>query len=390
MRLSQSKRWEIKLNIGFIEDTPLHGGTQIWVTEALIAFLELGHDVTLLAPVGSWMVDQCTDSGAQIFTYDWEEVVQQDEQHIQIWTRALGQCDVAVCTVHPPRHGFHCSVFAARCIAAGGLQTHLIPKTGTIVPAYERRFYRPDEAINSSVIAIADFTRQYLIKTYEIPAESIALIYQGVDVKRFRSTAEGDKAAAERYLLPENATPVLGSVGSFEHRKGHPVLFEALRQLAVGPLPDIHLMLVGDGPDEASLRKLAGDLGLNDHITFFPFTPEPANVFERLDITVLPSLYKEGLPNVLQESMAMNVPVISSRLGGVPEVVIDGQTGFMVDPGNSEQLARAILDLWTDQDAYRKMCLQARDLIVERFNKENQFEQFLKHFLNISGEAHDN
>lgn len=377
------------MNIGFIEDTPLHGGTQIWVTEALHAFLDRGQDVTLLAPEGSWLVKQCADSGARIFTYDWDEVVHQRDEDIQIWTEALRQCDVAVCTVHPPRANFHCSVFAARCIAAAGLQTHLIPKTGTIVPSYERRFYCPNEAINSSVIAIADFTRQYLIETYEIPAESIALIYQGVDIQRFRSTAEGKKAAEQRYVLPDNANPVLGSVGSFEHRKGHPVLFEALRGLADGPLPNIHLMLVGDGPDEASLNDLAGELGLKDHISFFPFTSEPSYVFERLDITVLPSLYKEGLPNVLQESMAMNVPVISSRLGGVSEVVLDGQTGTMVEPGKSEQLANAILDLWTDQKAYRKMCVQARSRIVERFNKKNQFGKFLEHFRSIIGEQHD-
>ena len=258
------------MNIGFIEDTPLHGGTQIWVTEALRAFLAQGQEVTLLAPEGSWIVNQCADSGARIFTYDWDEVIQEGEEHVQIWTEALRQCDVAVCTVHPPREGFHCSVFAARCIAAAGLQTHLIPKTGTIVPEYERRFYRPDEAINSSVIAIADFTRQYLIESYEIPEEVIALIYQGVDTQRFRSTAGGKKEARKRYVLPENAAPVLGSVGSFEHRKGHPVLFEAVRQLRAGSLPDIHLMLVGDGPDETLLRNLAEELGLGNHVSFFP------------------------------------------------------------------------------------------------------------------------
>jgi glycosyltransferase involved in cell wall biosynthesis len=297
---------------------------------------------------------------------------------------------VAVCTVHPPREGFHCSVFAARCIAAAGLQTHLIPKTGTIVPEYERRFYRPDETINTSVIAIADFTRQYLIETYEIPEEDTTLIYQGVDPQRFRSTAEGKKEARQRYRLPENAAPVLGSVGSFEHRKGHPVLFEALKQLATGPLPHIQLLLVGDGPDDTLLRNLVAELGLGDHVSFFPFTSEPRYVFERVDITILPSLYKEGLPNVLQESMSINVPVVSSNIGGVPEVVFAGQTGCMVEPGNSVQLAEAILNLWTDREAYRKMCLQSREVIVERFNKENQFGQFLEYFRSIRGQHHGN
>ena len=374
------------MNIGFIEDTPLHGGTQLWVVEAIRAFLARGQEVTLLAPQGSWIVEQCADSGARIFTYDWDEVVQKGDEQVQIWTEALRQCDVAVCTVHPPREGFHCAVFAARCIKEAGLQTFLLPKTGTIVPEYERRFYRPDETINSAVIAIADFTRQYLIESYGIGEEFVTLIYQGVDTQRFRSTADGKKEARKRYALPENAAPVLTSVGSFEHRKGHPLLFEALGQLASGPLPDIHLILVGDGPDEALLRNLADEWGLGNNVSFFPFTSEPDYVFERANITVLPSLYKEGLPNVLQESMAMNVPVISSNIGGVPEVVYDGQTGYMFEPGNCEQLAEAILSLWTDQEAYRKMCMQTREVITERFNKENQFDQFLKYFRNITGE----
>jgi glycosyltransferase involved in cell wall biosynthesis len=378
------------MNIGFIEDTPLHGGTQLWVAEANRAFLARGQEVTLLAPEGSWMVEQCADSGAQIFTYDWDEVVQEGDKQVQIWTEALRQCDVAVCTVHPPREGFHCAVFAAQCIKEAGLQTFLLPKTGTIVPEYERRFYRPDETINSEVIAIADFTRQYLIESYGIREELVTLVYQGVDTQRFRSTADGKKEARKRYLLPQNGAPVLASVGSFEHRKGHPLLFEALEQLASGPLPDIHLMLVGDGPDEALLKNLAEELGLGNHVSFFPFTSKPDTVFERADITVLPSLYKEGLPNVLQESMAMNVPVIASRIGGVPEVVFDGQTGCMFEPGNSLQLAKAILKLWTDQEAYRRMCLQSREVITERFNKEVQFDVFLEHFQSITGEQNGN
>jgi len=378
------------VHIGFIEDTPLHGGTQIWVSEALHVFLAQGQEVTLLAPEGSWVVNQCTDSGARIFTYDWDEVVQERDEHVQTWTEALRRCDVAVCTVHPPRAGFHCSVFAASCIAAAGLQTHLIPKTGTIVPEYDRHFYHPAETINSSVIAIADFTRRYLIETYRIPEESIALIYQGVDTQRFRSTAAGKEEARKRYRLPESATPVLGSVGSFEHRKGHPVLFEALRELKDRSLPNIHLMLVGDGPDETLLRNLADDLGLGNHISFFPFTSEPNYVFERVNMTVLPSLYKEGLPNVLQESMAMNVPVISSRVGGVSEIVFDGQTGYMVEPGTGDRLAEAILKLWTDQESYLRMCVRAREVIKERFSKQDQFERFLEHFHSVTGEHHDN
>jgi glycosyltransferase involved in cell wall biosynthesis len=368
------------VRICFIEDTYLHGGSQIWVSEATEAFIARGEEVTVLSPHNSWVAGRCERVGASIVGYDWDEVVKEGTGNQEIWTEALRDCDVAVCTVHPPREGFHCSVFAAHCIKGGGLQTHLIPKTGTIVPDYLREFYLPDESIRSSVIAIADFTRQYLIDTYKIPAEKVTLIYQGTDVRRFRSTEEGEEEALNRYPLPGKASPILASVGSFEHRKGHPVLFEALSRLASGPLPEVHLMMVGDGPDEQMLKAKIKEMGLEKHVSFFPFTTEPQYVFERIDITVLPSLYKEGLPNVLLESMSMDVPVVSTNLGGVPEVVVDGETGYMVEPGDSQQLAEAIHKLWGDQVAYQRMKVKVRELMTGNFDKETQFDRFLEHF----------
>lgn len=372
------------MHICFIEDTHLHGGTQIWVTEANRAFLTRGKSVTLLAPQGSWVVDQCAQTSARIVTYDWDEAVFEGEQATDAWTTALHPCDVAVCTVHPPRKGFHCSVFAAKCIKQARLKTHLIPKTGTIVPEYRREFYLPDESIESSVIAIADFTRRYLIDTYKIPEKKTTLIYQGTDVRRFTSSEAGRAKALKTYPLPENAEPILGSVGSFEHRKGHPVLFNALQKLVSGSLPNAHLMLVGDGPDEDMLKAKVIEMGLERHVTFVPFTRHPGLIFERIDITVLSSLYKEGLPNVLLESMSMGVPVVSTNLGGVPEVVIDGETGYMVAPGDSDPLAEAINKLWVDQAAFKRIGENARALMTERFDKEIQFDRFLDYFRKLN------
>jgi glycosyltransferase involved in cell wall biosynthesis len=371
------------MHIGFIEDTHLHGGTQIWVAEAVHTFIEKKQAVSLLAPGGSWIVEQCRHSGASITTYDWDEVIQEDTRNQEIWTTALSKCDVAICTVHPPRDGFHCAVFAAHCIQEGGLETHLIPKTGTIVPEYLREFYLPDETIHSSVIAITDFTRRYLIEAYNIPAERVALIYQGTDTERFRHLDSAWKEARNRYPLPRNASPILGSIGSFEPRKGHPVLFEALKELVKNALPNVHLMMVGDGPDEITLKEKVKALGLERNVSFFPFTDEPNYVFERLDITVLPSLNKEGLPNVLLESMSMGAPVVSSDIGGVSEIVIDGETGYMVEPGNKSALADAIKKVWANQTNYQEMRVKARKLIVEQFDKVTQFERFISHFYTL-------
>jgi glycosyltransferase involved in cell wall biosynthesis len=368
------------MRIGFIEDTHLHGGTQIWVAEAVQAFIKSKQEVSLLVPEGSWIAEQCRDTGAIVTTYDWDQVVHEGQHTQDIWTNALGDCDVAVCTVHPPREGFHCSVFAARCIKGAGLETHLIPKTGTIVPDYLREFYLPDETIHSSIIAITEFTKRFLIETYKIPAEKVALIYQGTDIERFRHSDSGRRQARDRYPLPPSASPILGSIGSFEPRKGHPVLFEALKELVATSLPNAHLMMVGDGPDETMLKERVKTLGLERSVSFFPFTDEPNYIFERLDMTVLPSLEKEGLPNVLLESMSMGVPVVSSNIGGVAEIVIDGETGYLVEPGNKSVLADAIGKVWANQDDYQEMKSNARNLIVNQFDKVTQFDRFISHF----------
>ena len=371
------------MRIGFIEDTHLRGGTQIWVTEANRFFLERGQETVILAPEGSFVAEECHKDGASAFTYDYETVVAMDAANQEIWTEALQACDVAICTVHPPRDSFHCSVFAGKCIKEAKLDTILIPKTGTIVPEYKREFYMPEESIRSTVITITDFTRQYLIDTYKIPAKMIELIYQGTEVKRFSPTAENKVEAYKRYPLPENAAPVLGNVGMFEERKGQSVLLEAVSTLVNGPLPDLHLILVGEGPDEEMLKIKIQDMGLASNVTFFPFTREPMFIFERIDILVLSSLFKEGLPNVLLEAMSMETPVVSSKMAGVPEIVKDGETGYMVEPGNAAQLADAIQKLWSDQVAFQDISQNGRKLMETHFDKEIQFQQFLDYFFSL-------
>jgi glycosyltransferase involved in cell wall biosynthesis len=373
------------MNIGFIEDTQLRGGTQIWVVEANKFFLDRGEETMILAPEKSFVAGECKKAGAQAFTYDYKRVVSKNTENKKIWTEALQTCDVAVCTVHPPRDSFHCSVFAGACIKENNIDTILIPKTGTIVPEYKRPFYLPDESISSAVIAITDFTYKYLIDSYQIPADLAELIYQGTDVNRFTSNKERKRDSFDRYPLPEDASPVLGNVGMFEERKGQVVLLEAVSKLVNDPFPDLHLILVGEGPDEQMLKNKVREMGLDNHVTFFPFTREPMYIFERIDILVLSSLYKEGLPNVLLEAMSMNVPVISSKMAGVPEIIEDGETGYMVEPGNSGQLAEAISRLWSDRTVYNKISVNGRKLMEEKFDKEVQFAKFLGYFHRITG-----
>ncbi len=367
------------MHICLIEDTKLHGGTQIWVSEAMRVFMANGDDVTLLTAEDGFNAHDGATTDAHVVTYDYDEIANNPSRYKSAWTEALRPADVAVCTVHPPRDGFHCSRFAARCIADADLPVVLQPKTGTIVPDYERDFYAPNEDIRYQVIAITDFTRRYLVESYGIPDERVSLIYQGTDIATFTPDSDRAERARKIYPVPDNAFPVLGNVGSFEHRKGQSQLLEAIARIEQ-TLPTVHLVLVGDGPDEPMLRNKVDGLGIADNVTFFPFTREPVMVFEVLDALVLPSLYKEGLPNVLLEAMAMGLPVISSRLAGTPEVVHDGETGLLIEPGDVAGLGEAIGRLGSDPDSGRRMGEAGRRLMTEHFDKERQFQAFLDHF----------
>jgi glycosyltransferase involved in cell wall biosynthesis len=315
-------------------------------------------------------------------TYRFDEVKSEDEHHRNLWKKALTGTDIAVCTVHPPRNGFHCSLFAARCIEEAGIDTILMPKTGTIVPEYKREFYLPPREIKSHVISITGFTRRYLIDEYKIPDEDVSLIYQGTEVSRFTPDAGRKAEAIARYKLPEGAGPVLGNVGSFEHRKGQLVLLEAIANIRK-MLPSVHLMLVGDGPDREKILAKIEELDLLANVTVFPFTREPMHVFERIDILVLSSLYKEGLPNVILEAFSMELPVVASRMAGVPEVVIDGETGWMVEPGDAEALASVLVRLCANPAACRNMGLAGRRLVEEKMDKVHQFDAFLGKFKSL-------
>lgn len=175
--------------------------------------------------------------------------------------------------------------------------------------------------------------------------------------------------------LQPRSTPTgtwtLGMVALFRPRKGTEVLLEALSLLRKGGC-DVHLHAVGPFETEeyeSSIRELADQLGVADAITWTGFTSDVNAEFQQMDIMVLPSLFGEGLPMVIIESMAAGVPVVSTRVQGVPEVLQDG-TGLVANPNSAKDLASCIRKFisgevnWTDvrQAAWRRQA----DLFSDR------------------------
>jgi glycosyltransferase involved in cell wall biosynthesis len=175
-------------------------------------------------------------------------------------------------------------------------------------------------------------------------SDKILRIHNGVNLSRFhpRQPPPGLRPSLG---FPDNCR-IVGSIGRFVHFKGYRHLIDAA-SLVHKTLPDVHWLLVGDGELRGELEQQARQLSLRDRIHFTGWREDTPDLLSLLDLFVLPSL-AEHFGRVLIEAMAMAKPVIATRAGGVPEVVVHDETGWLVPPGESEPLASAVLSLLQD------------------------------------------
>jgi glycosyltransferase involved in cell wall biosynthesis len=170
------------------------------------------------------------------------------------------------------------------------------------------------------------------------------------------------------------------SVGRLSPEKGQAGLLQAFAKLRPRH-PELQLRLVGDGPDRASLETLVKELGLSDAVTFVGRLPEEETLAEiaRANLLVLPS-FMEGLPIVLMEAMAAGVPVIASRIAGIPELVEDDETGLLFTPSNWNELASRI-DLLLGDDVLRtRLAEKGKAKVASEFDTRKSAQELARLF----------
>lgn len=164
-----------------------------------------------------------------------------------------------------------------------------------------------------------------------------------------------------RKIRENGDSPAILYVGRLSHRKGLHVLVTAMRRV-VKEIPDARLLVVGDGHMKEFIKLLAKAFGLERNVSLMGFVPKKhlKIIYRASDVFVLPSLYGESFGIVILEAMASGVPVVATDTGGVREVVEDNRTGLLVERGNSEGLARAILKILNDSKLAGKLVRNAK------------------------------
>lgn len=219
------------------------------------------------------------------------------------------------------------------------------------------------------VLAVSEAVRQRFAEQAHIPLERIETIYNGIHVEHF---ATRNRRIAKRAELGWGADdPVIVMVAVLRRGKGHEVLFEAIPQIKAA-IPNAKIKLVGDGELAESLRQQAAPYG--DTVEFMGQRMDVPELLGASDILVLPS-WSEALPTVLIEAGAASLPCVATDVGGAGEIVQDGDTGYLVQPGDSAQLAAHLITLLQNQAQARAMGERARQRVLDTFSLTRQAEQ---------------
>ncbi len=194
------------------------------------------------------------------------------------------------------------------------------------------------------------------------------VIPSGVDTDVFRPRADF-RAVARARIGVDPAHPVIGTVGRLERRKGTDVLVAAAAELVKKGLPDLRVVVVGDGPLRDELPLLAARLGIADRVHMLGDRSDVPEMLAALDVFVLPSR-SEGMSNALLEAMASALPVVATAVGGNPEAVSAETTGMLIPPDDPTTMADAVLRLVTSPALASELGRAARRRVEERYGAQ--------------------
>jgi glycosyltransferase involved in cell wall biosynthesis len=216
------------------------------------------------------------------------------------------------------------------------------------------------------VIAVSHAVKAHLVAG-GMDAARIDVVYNGVDPSRYFLPCTREEAR-QRLGLSERA-PVVGVVAHLTAKKGHSVFLEAFAAVA-GRHPGATALFLGDGDERGALGAQAERLGVAERVLFAGFHPDVLPYYAAMDVVVLPSVEGEGLPRALLEGGLLRRASIGTRLSGVPEIVRDGESGFVVPVGDAPIMAERLETLLADAALRERMGAAAHDYISATFTVE--------------------
>jgi glycosyltransferase involved in cell wall biosynthesis len=254
-------------------------------------------------------------------------------------------------------------------------------------PAWKRFLLRTVERaldwFTDHYVAVSEDLRDQGVRAGIYHAKKVTVIPNGLQFDHLPSAFD---AAAKRtdLRIPADA-PVIGTVTRFEPQKANDVFLRAVEQV-LRRVPHVTTLIAGDGPQRVQLEALAAQLGIADRITFLGWRDDAVELLGTMEVFCMSSRW-EGCPMVLLEAMAMRCPVVATDIGGVREIVVSGETGWLVPPDDPAALADALVRLIASPAERQRMGQAGRRRVEQHFAADGMLDAYSRLYRELAQSA---
>jgi glycosyltransferase involved in cell wall biosynthesis len=328
--------------------------------------MERGHHVVIVCPPGSALAEKASKAGLVVepirMRGEW------DLKAVYDLCRVLRRHRIEVINTHKPK-----TQTLARMAASLARVPVVVATRRVSFPLRQHLLTRLKWVTGvARIIAVSKKVEEVLIRS-GVPSEKAVTIYGAIDLKRFHPGLD-DRGIRREFELDE-MTPVVGKVADYRPWKGYQVFLEAAA-LILSEMPEVRFFAIGKKmPHYDEMLNMARRLGIERQVVFTGFRDDVERFYRMMAVSVNCATEGEGLPGVLRESLAMEVPVVATDVGGSREVVMDGETGLIVPPSDPKAMAQAILRLLKDPELRLKMGRYGHKRMEEQFSIDAMVNQ---------------
>ena len=233
------------------------------------------------------------------------------------------------------------------------VRSHHSPHQPRGFPRSVELAYRTLAPMTDAAVANSESVRDFAVARMGFEPHQVTVLHNPLPPGAFEPPDErAVDAVRERHCIPRGAS-IVGTVTRFHAAKGNRYLVEAFAAVAASH-PNAWLVIVGEGPEELELRDQARELGVEDRVVFAGYRSDVKAYYRAFDVSTVPSI-EEGFGNVAVEAMAMGTPVVASGIGGLQEIIADGENGLLVPSADSGALAAVLTDLLGDPERLNEL-----------------------------------
>lgn len=261
-------------------------------------------------------------------------------------------------------HGYRASTFGR--IAAFLLGIPAIVHEHAVfpnVPSYQKLADRVLSPLNERVLVNCQAVADFCVEHRGMSSSKIEIVFNGIPLDEFRDVPVEETRKAAKEIGIDLYDPIVGTVARLDEQKGVSYLLEAIPAIRE-EVPDVQILIVGDGTLRGQLEAKAEQLGVDDVTLFVGERRDVPRLYKLMDVKVISSIY-EGTTLTVFEAMAAGTPVVATMVDGVKEVIENDKSGVLVEPRNSRAISQAVVGLLQDNDLRKRIAEGAQDRVLE-------------------------